>query len=163
MAGKGLEIYRAAEAPLLGNDMMSSPEMDPSVLAAIDLSPLASAGPVDVLYRGEGEQGFSLVRARFNPGYKLPRHSHNSDCLYYVVSGTAIMGSQVLHPGDGFFVRGDAPYTYEAGPDGVEVLEFRTATSFDIKISDQSVEKLQPLVDIAIANQDDWHARNAAR
>ena len=80
-----------------------------------------------------------------------------------MVSGTAIMGSQVLGAGDGFFVRGDAPYTYEAGPDGVEVLEFRMATSFDIKIFDQSVERLQPLIDIAIANRDDWTARNAAR
>jgi len=163
MAGKGLEIFKAADAPLLGNDMMSPPQLDPAVAAELDLRPLANAGPVDVLYRGEGEQGFSLVRARFNPGYKLPRHSHNSDCLYYVVSGSAIMGSQILGAGDGFFVRGDAPYTYEAGPDGVEVLEFRMATSFDIKIFDQSVERLQPLIDIAIANQDDWAARNAAR
>ena len=30
-------------------------------------------------------------------------------------------------PGDGFFVGRDVPYNYRPGPDGVEVLEFRTA------------------------------------
>jgi quercetin dioxygenase-like cupin family protein len=163
MSEKGLRIYRAADAPLLGPEMMSPPTLDPSIPAELDLSPLAASGPVDVLFRGEGTDGFSLVRARFNPGYRLPRHSHSADCLYYVVSGTAVMGNQVLQPGDGFFVAADAPYAYEAGPDGVEVLEFRATSSFDIQVKDQTVERWKPLVDAAVANQAEWLARNAAR
>jgi quercetin dioxygenase-like cupin family protein len=163
MTEKGLRIFRGDDAPSLGPDMMSPPHLDPSIPAALDLSPLAASGPVDVLFRGDGPSGFSLVRARFNPGYRLPRHSHSADCLYYVVAGRAVMGSQVLHPGDGFFVAADAPYAYEAGPDGVEVLEFRATTNFDIQVKDQTVERWKPLVDAAVANQAEWRARNATR
>ena len=69
----------------------------------------------------------------------------------------------MLEAGDGFFVPADAPYTYEAGPDGVEVLEFRSSTTFDMKMHDQTVERWQPVVDAASAHQDEWLTLNAAR
>ena len=53
------------------------------------------------------------------------------------------MGSQVLEAGDGFFVPSDAPYAYEAGSEGVVVLEFRTATSFGMKIPGGQLERLR--------------------
>jgi hypothetical protein len=68
------------------------------------------------------------------------------------------MGNVIIRAGDGFFIRADQPYAYEAGPDGVEVLEFRTATSFDAKIFDRTVERWQPIVDAAEANHDTWLA-----
>jgi hypothetical protein len=78
--------------------------------------------------------GFSLAYAWFKSGFPLPRHSHDSDCLYYVVSGSLLMGDQELKAGDGFFVGGDVPYAYVPGQDGVEILEFRAAERFDIKM-----------------------------
>ena len=63
----------------------------------------------------EGEAPLSLVHARFQAGYPLPRHSHDADCLYYVVAGEAVLGNQVLRAGDGFFVPAGAPYQYRAG------------------------------------------------
>ena len=54
------------------------------------------------MFRGEGEQGFSLVRAWLGPHYVLPRHTHSGDCLYYIVEGSITMGSQQLVAGDGF-------------------------------------------------------------
>jgi PAS domain S-box-containing protein len=55
--------------------------------------------------------------------------------MYYVISGEAHMGNQVLRAGDSFFVPADAPYVYTAGPDGVEVLEIRhNVAQFDMKI-----------------------------
>jgi hypothetical protein len=77
--------------------------------------------------------GFSLTYAWFKSGFPLPRHSHNFDCLYYIVAGSLALGTETLRAGDGFFVPGDAPYTYVPGPDGVEVLEFRHAERFNIK------------------------------
>jgi hypothetical protein len=65
------------------------------------------------------------VLAWFKPNFPLTRHSHNIDCLYYVLSGSAIMGNRTLRAGDSFFVPADAPYKYLAGPEGVEVLEIR--------------------------------------
>ena len=66
------------------------------------------------------------------------------------------MGSRVLKPGDGFLVLAEAPYTYTAGPEGVEVLEFRHATSFDIKIRDRTLEQWKPIIEAVKANGERW-------
>ena len=60
--------------------------------------------------------------------------------------------------GDGFFVRADQPYAYTAGPDGIEILEFRGATGFDMKIFDQTIERWKPIMGAAAANHDRWVA-----
>ena len=159
-----MTFYRAEAARSLDEEgMMSPPEIDPAVSTTLDLSPIAAGSRVNVLFKGQGPNGFSLVHARFGPGYRLPRHSHSADCLYYVLSGEAIMGRRVMKAGDGFFVRADAPYAYEAGSEGVEVLEFRAATSFDITVFDQTVERWKPIVEAAVANHDGWVAASAQR
>jgi hypothetical protein len=78
--------------------------------------------------------GFSLAYVWFKSGFPLPRHSHNVDCLYYIIGGSLFMGHEELGVGDGFFVGRDVPYTYKPGPAGVEVLEFRAADTFNIKV-----------------------------
>jgi quercetin dioxygenase-like cupin family protein len=162
-ATRGITFYEAADAPLLDDvGMMTPPELDPAVYTTLDLTPLAAGSRVTVLFRGDGPDGFSLVHARFGPGYRLPRHSHSADCLYFVVSGEAVMGRRVVKAGDGFFVKADQPYAYQAGPDGVEVLEFRGATAFDMQIFDQTVERWEPIVAAALANQARWHAEQPA-
>jgi quercetin dioxygenase-like cupin family protein len=154
-----MTFFRAEDAPTLEDDgmmTMGPMEIDPAVPEAADLSLLAAGQRVTVLYKGEGPDGFSLVSARFAPGYRLPRHSHSADCLYYVVSGEAHMGSRVLKPGDGFFILAEAPYAYTAGPEGVEVLEFRHATTFDIKIRDKTLEHWKPVIDAIRAHGESW-------
>lgn len=78
--------------------------------------------------------GFNLAYAWFKSGFPLPLHSHDSDCLYYIVGGSLKLGTEMLTAGDGFFVGADVPYTYTPGETGVEVLEFRTTDKFDIKL-----------------------------
>ena len=93
----------------------------------------------------------------FKANYPLPRHSHDVDCMYYVISGSAVMGAQVLGPGDGFFVPSDAPYQYTAGPDGVEVLEIRRGVDhFDMQIPDHGAERWLAMAEATRANSDDW-------
>jgi hypothetical protein len=128
--------------------------------AAAGSQRLVEAGVLDgsvvtQLFRHTGENGFSLVYAWFKPNYHLPRHSHSVDCLYYIVGGEVIMGSQVLGVGDGFYVPGDQAYGYRAGPDGAEVLEFRHATSFDIKL-DEKPEVFDRILETVKANRDQW-------
>lgn len=116
---------------------------------------------IKVLFRQEAEDGgFSLVYSWFKPNFLLPRHSHNADCLYYVVTGTAHLGQQVLRAGDGFFVPADAPYQYSAGPEGVEVLEFRKTGSFDMKITDDT-ERYAKIFAVAAANAANWSSMTA--
>lgn len=78
--------------------------------------------------------GLSLTHVWFKSGYPLPRHSHDADCLYFIIAGSLRIGAEELGPGDGFFVGADVPYAYVPGEAGVEVLEFRTSDSFDIKV-----------------------------
>ena len=148
---RGISLFRGEGAPgLFESGTMTFPEFD-----ADDQAAMADDGPMPpdlilgnhdaVLFRGEAEDGFSLVRAWFGPHYVLPRHTHEGDCLYYVAEGSLTMGSQELTVGDGFFVPSGAPYGYEAGPDGVVVLEFRTRTSFGMKIVGGQVERLRRL------------------
>jgi quercetin dioxygenase-like cupin family protein len=154
-----MTFFSAEDAPLLEDDgmmIMTPVEIDPAVRGTYDGRQMAAGQRVTVLYKGEGPDGFSLVHVRFGPGFRLPRHSHSSDCLYYVVAGEAHMGSRVLKAGDGFFIVADAPYVYTAGPEGVEVLEFRHATSFDIKIRDTTLEQWKPIAEAVRANGHRW-------
>ncbi len=96
------------------------------------------------------------MRAWFGPHYVLPRHTHDGDCLYYVERGSLSMGSQTLHAGDGFFVPSDAPYAYEAGPEGVVVLEFRNCTSFGMQIVGGQVDRLRRMSAAADEHADTW-------
>jgi hypothetical protein len=78
--------------------------------------------------------GLSLTYVWFKSGYPLPRHSHDVDCLYYIVGGALRLGSETLGKGDGFLIGAGVPYTYTPGPEGVEVLEFRASDAFDITV-----------------------------
>jgi mannose-6-phosphate isomerase-like protein (cupin superfamily) len=136
---KRLAIFRAKEATPLGPELMQAPAMDDTRRAR--LAKLAESGVRPglgeqslVLFREAGEAGMSLVHLWLKSGYPLPPHSHDVDCLYYVVAGELRIGDEVLAKGDGMFVPAGTGYTYEAGPEGVEVLEFRNATRFGITL-----------------------------
>ena len=138
---RGITIYRGAErVDLELTDMMEAPTFREDFVRPDNANPYVAEGQVvKVLFRQpEDEGGFSLVYAWFKPHFMLPRHSHSADCLYYVLSGNATLGSQELAAGDGFFVPAGAPYQYTAGPEGVEVLEYRHARSFDMHITESS-------------------------
>jgi len=154
-----MTFFRKDDAPTLDDDGMMSTaavDIDPAVFATFDASQLGAGQLVKVLFKGVGPEGFSLVHARFEPGFRLPRHSHSSDCLYVVVAGEAHVGTRVLAPGDGFFIKAEAPYAYSAGPDGVEVLEFRASTGFDIKIRDTSAADWKPVADAVREHGASW-------
>jgi quercetin dioxygenase-like cupin family protein len=162
MSKRGLSIFRGEGAPgLFESGTMSFPVFDPG-----DQAQLAADGPRSqhlvtgghdaVVFKGEGMEGFSLVRAWFGPHYVLPRHTHDSDCLYYVVDGSLVMGAQTLVAGDGFFVPAGAPYAYEAGAEGVTVLEFRTRTTFDMRILGGQVDRLRRADAVAREHGEAW-------
>lgn len=151
-------IFRDHDAPSLDETGMMHAKLTPEAVAGstqlVEAGVLAGS-VVRQLFRHTGEDGFSLVHVWFKPHYHLPRHSHDADCLYYVLSGKVIMGSQVLGPGDGFYVPLDQSYGYRAGAEGVEVLEFRHSTSFDIKI-DEKPEVFARILETVEKNRDQW-------
>lgn len=131
MAGK-LQIFRAQDAPSLTDSghMSLEPYTElqregmQRVVAAGYLEGAEIAVLVDL-------PGFSLIHAWMKKGYPLTRHSHDSDCLYYIVAGSLTIGTEELGPRDSFFVPAGVAYTYTPGPQGVEVLEFRHAGRFN--------------------------------
>lgn len=164
---RGVKIYKAKDAPPLHDtDFMypgSTSAETGTALAGVMMSNAAESGQLRVLVRqSEEEGGFSLVHVWFKPNFPLPRHSHNADCMYYVISGQVSMGSQVLEAGDSFFVPEGAPYLYSAGPDGVEVLEIRRGTPrFDIALQDASPEQWESMGRTYADNQELWASLDA--
>lgn len=159
---RGLQLFRSESAPMLHEtSVMSMPVMDPD--APEHLMELAMGGGqvVKVLFGDPDAEGLSLVWSWFGPDFVLPRHAHSADCLYYVTKGELHMGRNVLRAGDGFFVPADAPYAYTAGPEGVEILEFRSATTFDMRIT-ESLERWARIVDGIHEHRDQWAAEAVA-
>lgn len=151
------QIYRAADArPLEETDHMRMVDFTPTQLEGL----MAMYKPE--LSRGDETKvlfcipGFSLIHAWFKKNFPLPLHSHDADCLYFIVSGTLKLGTELLGARDGFFVPANVPYTYTPGPNGVEILEFRHATHFDFNVKAKSEAYWKRAVDIVVANSDDW-------
>jgi mannose-6-phosphate isomerase-like protein (cupin superfamily) len=110
-----------------------------------------------VLYRQDQPDGVSLIHAWQKPGKVMLRHSHDSDCLYYLVAGSIHLGNRTLGPGDGFFVPAGHPYGFVAGSEGAELLEIRPgATSFDLQVRDQSPEKWDEFVEAVRTHPTGW-------
>jgi hypothetical protein len=153
---KPFEIYRGADAL----DYAEHPvqEMVAPSPAALDafgrFGAFAEGGAeVKLVY---ARPGFSLTSVWFKSGYPLPLHSHSGSCLYYIVAGSIRLGDQMLGVGDGFFVDHDVPYTYETGPDGVEVLEFRATDHLDIRFKANSGAAWDRIVEKMDARQSAW-------
>ncbi len=53
------------------------------------------------------------------------------------------------------FRQADAPYAYSAGPEGLEILEFRGVSSFDMQIT-ESLGRGDAILDVSRANKDRW-------
>jgi hypothetical protein len=127
-ARRGLRIF-SRNKPVVGQQEMRRPPVWDQ--PAVDATPefFAAGGSAEgVLFadpEGTEEKGLSLIWLRLGADYHLPRHSHSRDCLYYITAGEIRLGHQTLSTGEGFFVPADAPYTYIAGPQGAEILEFR--------------------------------------
>ena len=157
----GVRIYRAAEAPDLSHgdfgaksDFGEHTELEE---VAAELAVAARTASRVLVRQSPEEGGFSLVYLFFKPNFPLFRHKHESDCLYVVISGSALMGSQTLHPGDCFFVPAFAPYSYTAGPDGIEVLEVRhNVEGFTTIFANNPPSRLEEAKAAIEANADVW-------
>ncbi|MFV0523138.1 MAG: cupin domain-containing protein [Acidimicrobiales bacterium] len=151
------QIFRAGTAPTLEQtDVLRYEGLTDGVREG--LGQLVEAGI------GEGSfakilvnvPGFSLAYAWHKSGYPLPLHSHDSDCCYVIIAGELQVGDEVLGQGDGMFVPADTPYTFTTGSDGVEFLEYRHASSWNIVFKYRNAESWTKAADQARARREDW-------
>lgn len=156
------EIFRGSEAPSLNDcKCMTSEGETPNMLATLARFPemMHSGGDqADVPYR---RPGMSLARLWVKSGFALPLHTHDCDCLYYIVAGSIQMGTEKLVAGDGFYVGSEVPYAYTAGPEGAEVLEFRTADTFNIRVKDKPVVAWEKTAANMIDSRERWSTEPA--
>ena len=160
-APKRMAIFRARDAQRIDHEVMPFEGVDESVMAGFASLMATGSNPNDdaiatLLYREPGPQGLSLSYAWFKSGYVLPKHSHNADCLYYVLAGSLTMGSATLSKGDGVFIPAEQGYTYVVGPEGVEVLEFRNATEFHIRFKDNEPAHWAKMAQAMSSNAATW-------
>ena len=150
-------IFRVKDAKALEEtDTMSLPEFTPAQIegmAGMYQPDMPRGDEVKVLV---DLPGFHLSHVWFKKDYPLPRHSHDCDCLYYIIAGSLKMGTEELGPRDSFFIPADVPYTYRPGPDGVELLEFRHATQFDFKLLVNNDTFWKRAVEVAQEHKDEW-------
>jgi len=132
-----ITLFRAGEGIPLDHETMPFAGMDTETMAG--LARVMASGPkaadgshTTILFQSGGEQGVSLSHAWFKSGVISPRHSHNADCIYYILAGEARFGAACLTKGDGIFVPADHGYVLTAGEEGCELLEFRNAAQFNI-------------------------------
>lgn len=150
-------VFRASE----GQDLTESQKM-----TLADLTPIIETGIGRWFGAGVAEgnvtkvlfsmPGMSLAYAWFKSGFPLPLHSHNADCLYYIIGGSIKLGTEELGKGDDFFVGADVPYTYKPGPEGVEILEFRKVDSFDMKFQGKTEAYWDKIVAGMEENRPNW-------
>lgn len=156
-AKSGFTIFRAKDAPSL---------MESGVMSMAPMTDAQRAGLIKTVQAGytEGDEvkilvnmpGFSLAHAWLKKNYPLALHSHDSDCLYYVVAGSLRLGTEELGPRDSFFVPAGVPYTYKPGPDGVEVLEFRHQPTFNFVNLSKTEAFWNKAAQTVADNLEDW-------
>lgn len=143
-------------------ELMESGAMSPTVLSPEVIGVMMKGSKLHlgngsrVLFQDPENNGFSIVHAWFGENFPLPRHTHSGDCMYYVLRGELRMGAKTVKAGSGFFVPSDRPYTYRAGVGGVEVLEFRKVSSFDMITLDQDAAKWESFVAIGEEMGETW-------
>jgi len=154
-----LKIYRAADAPeLLESGCMEMAPM--SEAQAEGVKRLVDAGYLegDELKVLVDMPGFALTYVWFKPNFPLLRHSHDADCMYYIIAGSLRLGTEELGAMDCFFVPAGAPYTYTPGPEGVEVLEVRHKTSFNFVNLTPDGAWWDRAEQACAANREDWNS-----
>ncbi len=153
----GFQIFRAKDAPGL---------MEAGCMTVAPPSPEDLARMQKVVANGEIEgddvkvlvriPGFSLAHVWFKKDFPLPLHSHDVDCLYYIIAGSLKLGTEDLGPEDSFFVPADVPYTYKVGPQGVQLLEIRHESEFGYVNHAKGAAFWEKAAQIADANREAW-------
>ena len=156
-AKPGFAIFRGKDAPLLGETgAMPLPSIAAESMPEFERAVASGLGDGEQVRLLFSTPGFSLTHVWFKKDFPLPLHSHDAHCLYYIVGGSLRIGDKTLGKGDGFFLPKDMPYTYRAGPEGVQLLEFRNADCFDFQFRADTPAFWKKAADICAANRDDW-------
>jgi len=152
-----IEIYREADAPaLLEAGCITLAPGDALQTEGVERLAAAGFSDGDEIKVLVNIPGFSLAHVWFKQNFPLPLHSHDGDCLYYVVAGSLQLGVETLGPRDCFLIPAHVPYTYTPGPEGVEVLEIRHETHFEYRNHAKTRAFYDRALETVVANVAAW-------
>jgi len=154
-----MRIFRAAEAAEVDETIMPMAGLDENVLAGFQQvagSGVENGHRVRCLFQEKTGTGMSLVHIWYKSGFVLPQHRHDADCVYYVIAGEIHAGNAVVGQGDGLYIPKDHDYTYMAGPEGVELLEFRNTATFNILFNGKNPGQWTRIAAAATVNAEAW-------
>jgi mannose-6-phosphate isomerase-like protein (cupin superfamily) len=160
---KHIRTFRWEDAAEVDGEIMAMEGVDDAVQAGFRQlagNGLEEAQKIRCLFRDSGDPGSSLVHIWYKSGFVLPRHRHDADCVYYIIAGEIQMGNVVLRQGDGMFIPKNRDYMYSVGPDGVELLEYRNASRFNIVFDGRDSAQWTRMVQAAKDNADAWKQQN---
>ena len=153
------QIFRASQAKdLMELGCMTVEPFNPVQRAGMDKAIAAGLLDGDEVKVLCNLPGFSLTHVWFKKDYPLPLHSHDADCLYYIIAGSIKLGTEALGPQDTFFIPAGVPYTYRPGPEGAELLEFRHATQFNFVNMAKGEAFWEKAASTIAASHKDWKA-----
>jgi hypothetical protein len=155
-----IKFFRGSEA-VPHNEVVEYGDL--SDADAAGLKTLAEAGFKDgvevvCVFRDPDPGGMSVCLGWFKSGFPVVRHSHDSDCLYYIVGGEIRMGSTVLGVGDGVLIPANHPYSFEPGPEGVHLIEFRNTNRTDIRLAEHDPSRWLQLAEQVKTRRGFWQA-----
>ncbi len=91
-----------------------------------------------VRFREEGtDNSPQLLEIRYQPNTDIRLHAHDEDEIIYVRDGELCLGDQVLGPGSSLFVPGNTLYRFSAGPEGLQILNFRPRKDLTYILKDE--------------------------
>ena len=153
-----LKIFRGTDHVHHG-EVVSAGEMSEvnhRGMAAFREAGITTGQKVTCLFKEGPPTNLNICHGWFKSGFPLPRHSHDADCIYYILGGDLKMGAAVLGPGDGVFIPANTPYTFVAGPRGVQLLEIRNASEFDFRAVEESSDAWNSLIERGLSRQAAW-------
>lgn len=66
-----------------------------------------------------------LVEFLYEPDAEIQVHAHDEDEIMFVRAGEMHVGNRVLQPGASIYIAGGTLYGFKAGPNGLQILNFR--------------------------------------
>lgn len=78
-----------------------------------------------VFHEFGSESELQLAELTFIPNAEAVIHKHDNDEIMYVVSGEMHFGNRVLKAGSSIYIPGNTFYSFNAGPNGLRVVNFR--------------------------------------
>lgn len=99
------------------------------------------------------ESTLQCFEVDFHPGRSVEVHSHATDEIIYVLKGSLELGKRSLGPGSSVFVGADTLYSFRAGPDGLQFLNFRPHKDNVYRTREEHLAYMKEKANAALHNQ----------